>query len=74
MWIWLVAGLFLVYLLISATQKKSDTSGTPQKKKMSGLQLREIDDRYIKLFDEEDELLEEFLLIDLLEEEEEEEK
>ena len=72
MWIWLVAGLILVYLLIFATPKKTDTREIPKKKKELYSQLREIDDRYIKLFDEEDELLEEFLIIDLLEEEEEE--
>ena len=73
MWIWLVAGLILVYLLIFSTQKKTDTREIPQKKKVYGLQLREMDDRYVELFDEEDDLLEEFLIIDLLDEEEEEE-
>ena len=72
MWIWLLAGLILVYLLLFATPKKTDTPETPQKKKEPHSQLREIDDRYVKLFDDEDELLEEFLIIDLLEEEEEE--
>ena len=73
MWIWLVAGLILVYLLIFSTQIKTDTRETPQKKKVSSLQLREIDDHYVELFNEEDDLLEEFLIIDLLDEEEEEE-
>jgi len=71
MWIWLVAGVILVYLLIFVTQVKTDTSERPQKKKVSGLQLREIDDRYVELFDEDDDLLEEFLIIDLLDDEEE---
>ena len=72
MWIWLVAGLILGFILIFANQSKTDTSERSQKKKVSGLQLGEIDDRYVELFDEEDELLEEFLMIDLLDEEEEE--
>ena len=71
MWIWLVAGLVLVYLLIFANQLKIDASEKPQKKATS-LQLGEIYDRYVDLFDEDDELLEEFLIIDLLDEEEEE--
>ena len=74
MWIWLVATLILVYLLIFATPKKTDTSETPKKKKETYSQLRGIDDHYVKLFDDEDELLEEFLIIDLLDEEEEEER
>ena len=71
-WVWLVAGLVLVYLLIFANQLKIDASEKPQKK-ATGLQLGEIDDRYVELFDENDEFLEEFLIIDLLDEEEEEE-
>ena len=74
MWIWMVAGLILVYLLIFATPKKTDTRETPKKKKETYSQLRELDDGYLELFDDEDELLEEFLIIDLLDEEEEEEK
>lgn len=34
-------------------------------------QLGEMDDKYVEFFDEDDELLEEFLIIDLLDEEEE---
>ena len=71
MWIWLVAGLILACLLILSNQKTTDVSEKPQKKKPPSLQLGEIDDRYVELFDEEDELLEEFLIIDLLDEEEE---
>jgi len=73
MWIWLVVGLVLVYLLIFANQSKTDASEKPPKKKATSLQLGEIDDHYVELFDEDDELLEEFLIIDLLDEEEEEE-
>ena len=73
MWIWLVAGLILVYLLIFATPNKTDTRETPKKMKEHYSQLREIDDCYVQLFDDEDELLEEFLIIDLLDEEEEDE-
>ena len=72
MWMWLVVGLVLVYLLIFANQLKLMRVKN-HKKKATGLQLGEIDDRYVELFDEDDELLEEFLIIDLLDEEEEEE-
>lgn len=71
MWIWLVAGLVLVYFLIFTNQLKTDASENPPKKKVTSLQLGEINDCYVKLFDEDDELLEEFLIIDLLDEEEE---
>ena len=71
MWIWLVAGLILVYLMILANQPKTDTNES-WKKKVSGLQGREIDDRNLELFDDEDDLIEEFLIIDLLDEEDEE--
>ena len=70
-WIWLVAGLTLVYLLIFTNQSKADASEKPSKKKVTGLKLGEIDDQYVEVFDD-DELLEEFLLMDLLDEEEEE--
>ena len=73
MWIWLVAGLILGFILIFANQSKTDASEKPQKQKAIDLQLEEIDDRYVDEFDEEDELLEEFLIFDLLDEEEEEE-
>ncbi len=73
MWIWLVAGLILGFILIFANQSKTDASEKPQKQKAIGLQLGEIDDRYLEEFDEDDELLEEFLILDLLDEEEEEE-
>jgi hypothetical protein len=69
---WLVAGLVLVYFLVFANQSKTDASEKPPKKKATSSKLGEIDDRYIEFFDEDDELLEEFLLIDLLDEEEEE--
>ena len=71
--IWLVAGLVLVYLLIFANQSKTDTNEKPPKKKATSSKLGEIDDRYVEVFEEDNELLEEFLLIDLLDEEEEEE-
>jgi len=71
LWVWLVVGLILVYLLMLANQKTTDVSEKPQKKKPPSLQLGEIDDRYVELFDDEDELVEEFLIIDLLDEEEE---
>ena len=58
--------------MIFANQLKIDASEKPQKK-ATGLQLGEIDDRYVDLLDEDDELLEEFLIIDLLDEEDEEE-
>ena len=57
MWIWLVAGLILGFILIFANQSKTDASEKPQKQKAIGLQLGEIDDRYVEEFDEEDELL-----------------
>lgn len=69
MWIWLVAALILLYLLTFATPKQNEQ----QRKKEPHPQLGETDDCYIELFNEEDELLEEFLIIDLLDEEEEEE-
>jgi len=72
MWIWLVVGLVLVYLLIFTNQLKTDAREKPPKKKATSLQLGEMDDNYMELFDEDDELLEEFLIIDLLDEEEEE--
>ena len=71
MWIWLVAGLILACLLILSNQNTTDVSEKPQKKKPPSLQLGEIDDRCVELFDDEDELVEEFLIIDLLDEEEE---
>ena len=71
-WIWLVAGLLLVFLLIGTNQSKTDASEKPPKKKATGSKLGEIDDRYTEFSDEDDELLDEFLLIDLLDEEEEE--
>jgi len=74
MWIWLAVCLILVYLLIFADQIKTDTSEKPERKKGVSLQLGEIDDGYVELFDEDDELLEEFLIIDLLDEEEEDEE
>jgi hypothetical protein len=73
MWIWLVAGLILGFILIFANQSKTDASEKPRKQKAIGLQLREINDRYLEEFDEDDKLLEEFLIIDLLDEEEDEE-
>ena len=72
MWVWLAAGLILGYLLILANQKPTDVKEKPQNKKTNGSQLGEINDRYVEFFDEEDELIEEFLIIDLLDEEEEE--
>ena len=72
LWVWLVVGLILVYLLILANQKTTDVSESPQKKKPPRFQLGVIDDRHMEFFDEEDELLEEFLIIDLLDEEEDE--
>ena len=68
---WFVAGLILVFLLILFNQKTTDKSERPRKKKPPSLQLGEIDDRCVELFDDEDELVEEFLIIDLLDEEEE---
>ena len=73
MWIWLVAVLILGYLLIFSNQSKTDASEKKRKKEATSLQLGEIDDRYVELLDEDDEMLEEFLIIDLLDEEEEEE-
>jgi hypothetical protein len=70
LWVWLVAGLILVYLLILANQKPTDVNEKPQNKKTNGSQLGEMDDRYVEFFDEEDELLEAFLILDLLDEEE----
>ena len=55
MWRWLVAGLILGLILIFANQSKTDASEKPQKQKAIDLQLEEIDDRYVKEFDEEDE-------------------
>jgi hypothetical protein len=72
LWVWLVAVLVLGYLLILANQKPTDVNEKPQNKKPNGSQLGEMDDRYVEFFDEEDELIEEFLIIDLLDEEEEE--
>ena len=71
LWMWFVAGLILVFLLILFNQKTTVKSERTRKKKPPSLQLGEIDHRYVELFDEEDELLEEFLIIDLLDEEEE---
>ena len=69
MWIWLVAGLILVYLLIFADQTKTDTSEKTERKKQSAARAHD----YVELFDD-DELIEEFLIIDLLDEEEEDEE
>ena len=64
MWVWLVAGLVLVFLFILSSQSKNNATST--------VEFQEFDDGS-GLMDEEDELVEDFLLMDLLDEEDEEE-
>ena len=55
LWMWLVAGLVLFFLLIFTNQSKTDASEKPQKQKAIGLQLGETNDRYLEEFDEDEE-------------------
>ena len=73
MGIWLVVGLILAYILVMSSQNTEDMSEKSRKDKPRGSQ-GEMDDRFVDFYDEEDELIEEFLIIDLLDEEENEEE
>jgi hypothetical protein len=50
LWVWLVAGLILVCLLILANQKPTDVNEKPQNMKTNGSQLGDMDDRYVEFF------------------------
>ena len=72
MWMLIVVGLILLFLLILTNQNTTEANEKTKKEKPTGYQLGENSDPYVELYDEEDELLEEFLIIDLLDEEDEE--